>query len=627
MAHDETTDEEPTIRYISLFSGIEACSVAWTNLNWECVAVADFDDFPSAVLAERYPKVPNLKDITKVDWNDYNRKADLVVGGSPCQSFSVAGKRLGMDDPRGNLAIEFLRVVEAVQPKWFIFENVAGLLSSDGGRDFAHFLSMVGELGYGYAYRVLDAQWFGVPQRRRRVFVVGSADGDWRSAASVLFESDCLRGNPKTSKEAREDDSTTIGRGFDEAGFGEDGFGGMTVSGGDVVETLRTAHGIHLNRAVAHHEDGEKVMYENHPTDSRITPAGDVSPTITARHGTGGGNVPLVKHDFLYGVDYEPDSATKNDEEIDSFGLDMTKTRHETVGTVCARVGNTGDQDHAIVHTFSQDMNTMSDEVMGTMTTREGVVSDTAHAVFHTDVDDGVVAIQEPSGSASAKQNGSGISTDGQSYTLTARGVHGVGQPISIQDADFIRKDGGKQYGVGLRDDGKSFTLTRTGVHGVGQPIEEVISEDVMLALDEEEGDYEGWAENQRNELRIESNAVSGTVVAGMGKNMTRALHKKTMVVRRLMPIECERLQGFPDNWTKVSWRGKPADDCPDGHRYKACGNSMAVPVMKWIGEGIDFVHKLNIVPPTDDVLDRVIDSISSDGTIVSKSSMDKWFD
>ena len=148
MAHDETTDEEPTIRYISLFSGIEACSVAWTNLNWECVAVADFDDFPSAVLAERYPKVPNLKDITKVDWNDYNRKADLVVGGSPCQSFSVAGKRLGMDDPRGNLAIEFLRVVEAVQPKWFIFENVAGLLSSDGGRDFAHFLSMW-DLGMG----------------------------------------------------------------------------------------------------------------------------------------------------------------------------------------------------------------------------------------------------------------------------------------------------------------------------------------------------------------------------------------------------------------------------------------------------------------------------------------------
>ena len=99
--------------------------------------------------------MPNLKDITKVDWNDYNRKADLVVGGSPCQSFSVAGKRLGMDDPRGNLAIEFLRVVEAVQPKWFIFENVAGLLSSDGGRDFAHFLSMVGELGYGYAHESL----------------------------------------------------------------------------------------------------------------------------------------------------------------------------------------------------------------------------------------------------------------------------------------------------------------------------------------------------------------------------------------------------------------------------------------------------------------------------------------
>ena len=149
----------------------------------------------------------------------------------------------------------------------------------------------------------------------------------------------------------------------------------------------------------------------------------------------------------------------------------MTKKRHDTVGTVCARVGNTKDQDHAVVHTFKMDMNDISDEVVGTMTTKEGNGSDITHGVFQSDVDDDVVAIQEPSGSASAKQNGSGISTDGQSYTLTARGVHGVGQPISIQDADFIRKDGGKQYGVGLRDDGKSFPPERCMV---GQPIEEV---------------------------------------------------------------------------------------------------------------------------------------------------------
>ena len=163
------------------FPGVEACSVAWYHMkNWQAVAFAEFDAFPSAVLKYSASN-PNVGDVTKHEWKQYKGKCELIVGGSPCQSFSVAGKRLGLDlISRGNLALHFLRIVEEIRPTWFIFENVPGLLSSDNGRDFAAFLREVRTSGMGVIYRVLDAQYFGVPQRRRRLFVVGHIDGDYR---------------------------------------------------------------------------------------------------------------------------------------------------------------------------------------------------------------------------------------------------------------------------------------------------------------------------------------------------------------------------------------------------------------------------------------------------------------
>ncbi len=179
------------MRYLSVCSGIEAATVAWHHMDWEPVAFADIEAFPSAVLAHHYPSVPNLGDMTKFKEWDIGA-IDLLVGGTPCQSFSVAGLRKGLEDPRGNLALTYCAILDKFKPKWFVWENVPGVLSSAGGRDFGAFLGAVAELGYGFAYRVLDAQWFGVAQRRRRVFVVGCL-GDWRSAAAVLFESESLR--------------------------------------------------------------------------------------------------------------------------------------------------------------------------------------------------------------------------------------------------------------------------------------------------------------------------------------------------------------------------------------------------------------------------------------------------
>lgn len=160
------------MRYVSIFSGVEAATLAWEPIGWEPVCFAEFDEFPSAVLAERYPEVPNVGDVTKMNWKKYRNRVDLVVGGSPCQSFSIAGKRRGLQGESG-LMFEYIRAVREIRPRWFLWENVPGALSSENGEAFRQLLSEMDKLGYGLAWRILDAQFFGVGQRRRRLFLVG----------------------------------------------------------------------------------------------------------------------------------------------------------------------------------------------------------------------------------------------------------------------------------------------------------------------------------------------------------------------------------------------------------------------------------------------------------------------
>jgi len=199
------------MKFGSVCSGVEAASVAWHPLGWEPQWFSEIDKFPSAVLAHHYPDVPNLGDMTNFkEWP--SDPIELLVGGTPCQSFSVAGLRKGLDDPRGNLMLTYLAIAERYAPRWIVWENVPGVLSSNGGRDFGTFLAALGQIGYGFAYRVLDAQYFGVAQRRRRVFVVGYL-GDWRRAAAVLFERESLSGYPAPSRETREEVAQCLTRG------------------------------------------------------------------------------------------------------------------------------------------------------------------------------------------------------------------------------------------------------------------------------------------------------------------------------------------------------------------------------------------------------------------------------
>jgi DNA (cytosine-5)-methyltransferase 1 len=381
------------MRYLSVCSGIEAATVAWHPLGWQAVGFSEIESFPSAVLAHHYPSVPNFGDMTKFkEWNLERGTVNLLVGGTPCQSFSVAGLRKGLEDPRGNLALVYCGILDHLRPQWCVWENVPGVLSSSGGRDFGSFLGALAELGYGFAYRVLDAQYFGVAQRRRRVFVVGYL-GDWRPAAEVLFEPESVRGHPAPSRKAGQEVAGTFTARARSGGWGQ---------------------------------------------DPNLAAGGYMRPVQVAKCLTAGGN---MRYDF------------------------------ETEDLIPSPI--------ALADISSRDKN----------------------------------------------QNGAGWKDDGTMYTLDTTGLQGVAQPIG-----FTRCDYGNDA------------------------------------------------------------VVNGTPTMRCGSNYSAHLAAAipSMAVRRLTPVECERLQGFPDNYTNIPWR--KAIDSPDGPRYKALGNSMAVPVMKWIGERIELV-------------------------------------
>lgn len=267
------------LRYVSVFSGIEAVSCALDPDLWKPVAFSEIDPFPSAVLAHHYPDVPNLGDITKIDWTPYVGSVDVVFGGSPCQSFSLAGNREGLKGESG-LMFEFIRCVRELGPRWFVWENVPGALSSENGHAFGQLLSEMAGGGYGLAWRVLDAQFFGVAQRRERVFLVGSL-GTMR-CAEVLFERE---GMPWDYAPSRDKRKALAGRSADGVGktdpsagirtsTGANGFyysagsAAGTIGYGDVSPTLKQDH----NPAVMCRAD----------TQSNAPIGHDLAPTLMA---------------------------------------------------------------------------------------------------------------------------------------------------------------------------------------------------------------------------------------------------------------------------------------------------------------------------------------------------------
>ena len=417
------------MKFLSVCSGIEAASVAWNPLGWEAEAFSEIEPFPCQVLKHHYPNVPNLGDMNKFkEWN--LGPIDLFCGGTPCQSFSVAGLRKGLDDPRGNLMLTYLAIADKFRPRWLVWENVPGVLSSNGGRDFGAFLGGLGQLGYGFAYRVLDAQYFGVAQRRKRVFVVGYL-GDWRPAAAVLFERDSLCGNPAPSRKKGQETSQCLTTGSSQR-YDAESETMIPVDVPDVMATLlsSTAGISRTGNAVTEHET----------------------------------YIPMAQPTIIHG-------------------------------------------------------------------TQDPCVSDIAFA--------------------QGRNNG---------------GENVLVQPIALAENTIGRKPENGGNGDGFTDGGPMYTLNATGVHGVAQPV----------GTDLYNGSITG---------DISATITRRSDGTGSGPSLLQ-----NMAVRRLTPVECERLQGFPDNYTDIKPKGKPT---PDGPRYKALGNSWAVPVVNWIGKRIMMVEEM----------------------------------
>jgi DNA (cytosine-5)-methyltransferase 1 len=552
---------------------MEAASVAWHPLGWTPVGFSEIEPFPCAILKHRFPNTPNYGSLTEYQsWPLEPGAIDLLVGGTPCQSFSVAGLRKGLADPRGNLALTFLGLADKLKPRWIVWENVPGVLSSGGGRDFGSFLGALVELGYGFAYRVLDAQHFGVPQRRRRVFVVACL-GDWRAPAEVLSLREGLRGYLETGNKKRKSVA---------------GDAGASAQAGrkwpaDVACTLNASF-------------GDKQGLED-------------------QHALGGGSLFVPAPICM--------SSGQANAAIAEDKAHTLNATHETQTIATPIV-----IDRAA---FNQGENAQYEPHIGESEVMDSLVARGPHAVG--------VPFRKSKRACSTTDNETWVPADA-SNTLNnfdlgdTRTTHAVVQPVATQGTIIGRGEKAGPQGTGATEGGPMFTLTKTDIHAVAQPVAWTQNqrEEVRLLGDKvgaialpgtHQTNYiaepvhqmpgsvaptigaSGPPYSRTGNERVEAEALAVTVHPIIAPCITAsndpsrspqssevtqqvaAVHQATMAVRRLTPVECERLQGFPDNWSRISWKGKPEEDCPDGPRYKACGNSMAVPVMRWIGERI----------------------------------------
>ena len=569
------------MKYLSVCAGIEAATCAWHHMGWEPVAFSEIEKFPSAVLAHHYPNVPNWGDMTKFKgWPDAN--IDVLVGGTPCQSFSVAGLRKGLDDPRGNLMLTYLAIAQRYRPEWLVWENVPGVLSSEGGRDFAALLRGLDELGYGWAYRVLDAQYFGVAQRRRRVFVVGYV-GDWHRAAAVLFERHSLSGHPAPSRQARKGIAPGAANGTRTGGWPA-----------EVSPTLNACFGSKQGQENQHINGGAGMFVPVAFDAFNQTDTGDLSKTVAARSDQD--TASLVSGCWWDGEDVAPTLTKQNANGAQrmpdkaNFGAVLQPAHTFKVRGGCEGGGKgyLGSEEAAFTVATTQDQ-WLAQPVAGTLGNR-GLRSHTeldGHGAYIPVAIQGTVIGR----SEHAGPQGSGADDSGAMFTLTKTDVHAVAFGVGEQpDIGHCLRSGASKA-----DKHESTTYVAQPVPYDFFQITAPVNRHDSSSCADRGMDVVAVAMRESGQGYWMEDVVAGTIDANMGtsghSNRPAVIKQHAMQVRRLTPVECERLQGFPDGYTNIPWRNKP--ESPDGPRYKALGNSMAVPVMRWIGERINEVNKI----------------------------------
>jgi DNA (cytosine-5)-methyltransferase 1 len=534
------------MRYGSVCSGIEAATVAWEPLGWEPAFFAEIAKFPRAVLRHHYPHVPLHGDFTSIKAGQYGA-VDLLVGGTPCQSFSVAGLRGGMDDERGNLALEFLRLAGRLRPRWILWENVPGVLSSNGGRDFGSFLGGLGELGYGFAYRCLDAQYFGLAQRRLRVFVVGYL-GDWRRAAAVLFEPESLRWDSPPRRQSRQDVAPTISA--------------RTTSGGGLGTDFDLDGGLIANPVSPPLTTNP---YGDHESREGILISAIRERTVSENPNAGPDGVGVRTDGLAYTLE------ARNQVQAVAFGGNNSAGPIDIATALNASHTASGRQDFEsetfIAHALRADGFDASEDGTGRGTP--------------------IIPV-----AFSCKDHGADASEIAP--TLRAMGFKeshaNAGGQVAVA------------FAQNTRDEVREMPIAGALAAQPGMKQQSYLMLPQAVALRGREG---GATAELGGDI---SNAIRAST-GGSDK-----AHILTQAVRRLTPRECERLQGFPDNYTRIPVRHyaakhitrlrptdmwEPANGggwylmAADGSRYMVLGNSMAVPVMHRIGERIAMMEAI----------------------------------
>jgi len=531
------------ITYGSVCSGIEAATTAWHPLGWSPRWFAEIEPFPSAVLAHHWPEVPNLGDFTLIRDKIAEgavEAPDVLVGGTPCQAFSVAGLRQSLDDKRGQLTLEFVRLADAIdhvrigngkRPLTIVWENVPGVLSTPDNA-FGCFLgALAGEdvalippggkwtnagrvLGptRAVAWRILDAQYFGVAQRRRRVFVVASAR-DGFDPRQVLFEFDGVRRDSPPRREA--------GKGFASVA------GTLAANGGGTTRPAGNANELDFCVPVA--------------------------PTIQASGKAAG-------------------SATQQDAESGALVVQAFDGYNQAIGDVAQAIrSNKSDGDHVgmVFYAATQHHGKVEADVAGPITRQQhqGITGDMP-IVGHVQA----------------------VAATGEVFhTLRAEAFDasedGTGRGAGAVAVAFSSKDYGADASEGLAPTMRTMGHDRSRANGGGQ---------LAVAC------FKGGQGSKSRGIGYSEHIAPTLSACPSGTQLSPTL-MQGMQVRRITPTECERLQGFPDGHTRIPWklgywpagscspeaREALAEQCPDGPRYKALGNSMAVPVMRWIGARI----------------------------------------
>jgi len=700
------------MKFMSFFSGIEAASVAWKPLGWECVSVSEIDEFASAVLAHRYPNVPNLGDITKISedkLNEIKRKhngIDLIIGGSPCQSFSIAGLRKGLKDPRGNLMLEYARIVHTIRPRFFIWENVVGALSTNGGRDFGTLLTTMAKFGYRLQWRVLDAQFFGVAQRRRRVFLVGYL-GNKPNWDRILFEPNCGKGNHTESQNEWGDDSSEIEDSLDgdyserELSLSDMLFGGSNEVEEEPQESQEPQpkkenpfvfpsnwhpnEGEHTNvsptlttkgsvRVVENDQDGVWFLPTTQPNGVTLFRKTNISSTLVAAMGGGGGHIPNVVENktwvmaSLHNNDVAGFKASNVsptllatmshdvvprvfDEEkpksvwimrnslvggIQGFGLSsvsptllagmglggnvvpmlLDETSQEDIPKVFITRGDNwgaiscGRYDHVAptLVCFVGSRPVIIDEkpkpfVMAS--TNSNDISNAKHSnvapTLCTFVGQKPMILEEPFLFHNNYKNHPPKPQSNCPTLMASMGGGGGHIPFVVENVSFYQSNNfsGSQYAL-FHSNYSSYGQLREPVEKAHTLMAAMGKEPRMVPMVMEENIIASIVQPKEDIEQVPISLYNGAVNTDVFHTLTAAtainasgprLWERSTYrnrIRKLTEIECERLQGFPDNWTKIPYKGKPESNCPKSPRYKCLGNSMAVPVIEWIGTRIE---------------------------------------